>query len=323
MRRTFFFMASLSVNAVLFPSVTEKPKGVITPPVFPLTEEEIGLYVDADFLWWKSNLSGMTYAEIDEKSISPGSRFAPGFKFGIGADLEFDGWDTYMEYTGFYTPETRNSRSAKEEPSYSYFVNIDESTGSLGTFLLESGSASRKEQFNILDWDLGRNFFISRRLTLRPAFGLKGARIREKTKLTQKPERSDESIRTDLSQTLSGIGIRGGAETVWYVFNSLGIYGNLAITALWSSIHNTFSFRGIDSDRAGKQKTQTILPVIEAGLGISYRKHFHENRYMFYAKAGWEEQIWIGYNYNMPNGTPNTTGNLTLQGVTLQAGLAF
>jgi hypothetical protein len=62
---------------------------------------------------------------------------------------------------------------------------------------------------------------------------------------------------------------------------------------------------------------------MEIGLGIAYETWFAQERYQLYAKAGWEEQVWINYNYNTPNGTVNNTGSLTLQGLTAKIGLAF
>lgn len=309
------------------PSVTTQPKGTITPAVAPRVQNGLGILADIDFTWWKSQLSGMNYAEIDSRVRSPSSHFNPGFKVGFGLDLDFDGWDSYLGYTWFNNPWSSSSHKSKDKTSYSSFVHTDTSSGILSSMILADATSSRKEQFNILDAELGRNFFISKRLTLRPHFGMKAARMLEKTKFVQNQEGSPGFIKSFLSQSLSGLGARAGINTVWHLSRTFGFYGDFAITALWSSLHNRssseFSKDHLQTDRYSNLKTQTILPVIEMGLGLTYMTWLYNETYQLYAKAGWEEQIWINYNNNMPNSTVNNTGNLTLQGLTVKAGFAF
>lgn len=305
---------------------TAPPKGIITP-VAPKSPNGLGMFVDADFTWWKSKVSGMSFAEVNNRTISTASQFRPGFKIGIGLDMDFDGWDTYAEYTWFYQPWHSNSASSSKSDGFSSFVHFDPASSLLSSLTIESAYSSRKEQFNILDLEFARNFFISKRITLRPLFGIKLARMLERTKTVQQQKDEAEKVKVFLSQSLSGAGIRAGMDTFWHITDNFGLYGDIALTALWSRLHNHFSSYFFTEDettkRASKLNSQTILPVVELGLGLAYETWFAKERYQLYAKAGWEEQVWVGYNYNNPNGTVNNTGNLTLQGLTAKIGLAF
>lgn len=286
--------------------INTQPKGVITPPVFPRTQNGLDLNIDVDFLWWKSEVSGTFSGPINNKAKTPPSDFKAGFKVGVGLDLGFDGWDGYAEYTYFNQPTITSSFKAKH-PAPSSLIRVD-SDGFLYAPLLRKGYVSREEQFNALDVELGRNFFISRRLTLRPNFGFKGARIFETLDLQA------NSKHYHFKQTLSGLGIRAGLDTVWHLTKSFGLYGDAAVTGLWSSIHN--------SNNSFESHTQTILPVLELGVGLSYQAWFADQSYQLYAKAGWEEQIWINYNQISLSPSP-ASGSLTLQGLTLKVGFAF
>ena len=307
--------------------VTTQPKGTITPTVAPRVQNGWDLALDADFIWWKAEVSGLSFAEIDRKVQSPSSSFEPGFKVGVGLDLDFDGWDAYAEYTWFREPWHKSCHSSKNHVSYSSFVHVNTSDGTHSSLILSDACSQRKAQFNIVDLELGRNFFISKRLTLRPNFGFKLARMLEKTNFTQNEEGLSGFVNLDLRQTLSGIGTRAGIDTVWHISRTFGFYGDIAVTALWSSIHNhcTSHYRAdfITTNNAPKTVTQTILPVIETSVGLSYMNWFYNEAYQLYAKAGWEEQIWISYNNNAPSGTVNNTGNLTLHGLTLKLGFVF
>ncbi len=57
--------------------------------------------------------------------------------------------------------------------------------------------------------------------------------------------------------------------------------------------------------------------MIEVGLGLTYMMFFHKDTSALTLSAGWEEQVWIGFNGGFPG------GNLSLQGFTFKAGYEF
>ncbi len=309
--------------------MTTEPRGLITPTVAPRVNQGMGILVDAAFIWWKSYVSSFDYAQINGSVLSPCFTFEPGFKLGTGMDLYHDGWDIYSQYTWFHQPDLKNA-SSSSTPGYSTliipFAQSVES-GVLNAIAITSTTSQRKSLFNILDCEVGRNFFISKRLTLRPNIGLKAASLFERTKISYDGSGPVSSSAITLRQNLSGLGIRGGFDTMWHIIPSFGFYGNLAVTALWGSFHNTlinqFTLDGSSSSISCYKNTQDIIPVVEMGLGLSYMVWFKQDRYQFYTRGGWEEQIWVGYNKNLINGMTSVYGSLTLQGLTLKAGLVF
>ncbi len=101
------------------------------------------------------------------KTPSPGFNFQPGFKVGAGFKFAHDGWDLYANYTWLNPAEVKASISDSKGdmvgPADPYF----------GTTTLSNAKNTFKQSFNVLDLELGRQFFLSRFLTLRPYFGLK------------------------------------------------------------------------------------------------------------------------------------------------------
>ncbi len=326
-----FIEPSIPTHSVAYTpeAVTTEPRGLITPTVSPRVEQGQDVLIDIDFIWWKSYVSNFDYAQINGDILTPHFKFQPGLKVGTGMDLYHDGWDVYTEYTWLYQPDLKNSGNSLT-PGYSSLITPfaqGAEEGILSSIAILNTSALRKSLFNILDAEVGRNFFISKRLTLRPNIGIKGASLFERTKITYTGRGPINSAAATLRQNLSGLGIKAGIDTLWHIIPSFGFYGNLSITALWGSFHNTFinkfTLNGDFSSRSYYRNTQDILPVIEAGLGLSYMVWFKQNQYQFYTKAGWEEQIWIGYNKNIVNGMSSSCGSLTLQGLTWKLGLAF
>lgn len=310
--------------------VTTQPKGLITPTVEPRVDRGLGFIIDADFIWWKSQVSNFDYAQLEGTILSPSFKFAPGFKVGTGMDLQHDGWDGYAEYTYLYQPTFSTSESFDHELGYSSLILPfvkDPVAGTLSSLSLMDVASWRKSKFNILDLEAGRNFFISKKLTLRPHIGMKLATLFERTKIIYISAGTVKSTKLILQQNLSGLGARTGLDTVWHITRSFGFYGDAAFTALWGSFHNIFNNRLRYTGRYEYQyfnkKTQDILPVFEIGIGLTYMTWFSNERYQLYAKAGWEEQIWLSYNKNVVNGMMSLDGSLTLQGLTAQLGLAF
>lgn len=310
-------------------AVTTEPRGLITPTVSPKVDKGLDILIDADFLWWKSYVSDFDYAQIDGNTLSPKTQFEPGFKVGTGMDLYHDGWDLYVQYTWLHQGEVSNSGSSTE-PGYSTFIipyAQGADIGVLSAISIMDTAAWKRSQFNILDGEIGRDFFISKRLTLRPHVGMKAASLFEKTTIIYSGDGPVETATVHLKQNLSGIGIRGGVDTVWHIIPSFGFYGDFAFTALWGNFHNRVlsqvSLRGVEETHPVKNNSQDIIPVFEAGFGVTYMIWFSGQRYQLYTKAGWEEQVWIGYNKNPVNGQSNSNGSLTMQGLTWKVGFVF
>ncbi len=326
--------------------VTSQPKGVITPPVAPRVDHGADVFINADFIWWKAQVAGQEYVDLGAHRKEAPFKFEPGLKVGLGLDLEHDGWDVYAQYTWLNGPKQHSSTSSSTGgnstvafPAYVAFPD-DELDPSVITAPATYASSHKKFTFNVLDLELGRNFFISKRLTLRPNFGLKFGWLTDKVDNTYTYS-TETTFFNDYNQTkinrkqdTFGVGIRAGINTVWHFARSWGIYGDLNVTTLWGSFDNKSNVHVYDETSTGsgeytlinsqsrKENSQDIIPVVEAGLGLTYMTWFYDESYMFSLKAGWEEQIWVNYNHmiNLPS---NNTGNLSLHGLTLRAEFAF
>jgi hypothetical protein len=188
-----------------------------------------------------------------------------------------------------------------------------------------------KQHFNVLDLELGRNFFVSRFMALRPYFGLKSAWIRQSNNSSYTLTTPSDSFVTGLIEKHRikswGLGIRGGISPVWYFMKGFGLYGNLALSGMWTYYKTSLKgfAEGIDGSKTTTTNTvsssHTVTPVVEWGLGLTYTTTCC-NDYAFTLSGGWEEQVWINFAGNGIFGDV-TNGNMTLQGLTLKAGVEF
>jgi hypothetical protein len=325
--------------------VTTLPDQSASPAVGPAVHNTLNITTAVDFIWWKTYLANMEYAwegVIDLINVptnespkrgnikNPDFHFAPGFKVGFGLTFKHDGWDLYSRYTWL---DTHSHTHTTGQPGI----------GLLGTFPLTItntiftatlASVKWEQKFSVVDLEIGRNFFISQRLTLRPHVGLKFDWIKEKFRERHFTEVGsvivDAIIRR--KEDVWGIGIRCGLNTVWHFTKCFGLYGDIAATALWSDFHTRLKEHALQTSPNvaleldtfnTHQKIQQVMPVLETGLGFIYQQWFHQDRHLFFAKAGWEGQIWFDYNQLIQPPIAPKCGSLSFQGLTAEIGFTF
>jgi hypothetical protein len=321
----------------------------ITPKAKP---QDGGMYVTADFIWWKAQADGLEYAwtgaPLAPTAVPPsaskgnmlktGFKYEPGFKVGLGYIFEHDGWDLYADYTWLRSNHKHHDDDdccINNDVAWSNYW-LPSEVGPIAV-LMSDESARWKLHFNVLDIELGRNFYISKRLTMRPHFGMKFSWIKQhydvgyddilySNSTTVIPLAS--SVALDFSQKQFGVGIRTGLNTAWYFTKMFAIYGDFAVSGLW----NRFRDKRIDTVTAAsgasynsfdiKDKVRDVSAVIELGLGFRFEMGFCNDDYLLQLEAGWEDQIWFDQNQfiTVEHLSPK---KLSLEGLTVKAGLYF
>lgn len=323
----------------------------ITPSAAPYISEGSDVFATVDFIWWKTAISGSEYAYtgvtdngnfVAPLGTSTGSGrvkkpeldFQPGFKIGLGVNFEHDGWDLYANYTYLSGPDEKNSVVASTGTGATTLLYTTTNDGTSRTFNVVSDSCKWYQDFNVVDLELGRNFFISRFLTMRPHAGFKTGWIFDKGQFNFVPvpgvlDGSNTLLAASnlRSQHLWGLGIRTGMNTGWHVTKNWSFYADFAVTTLWSDFHIkvadyvTETTSGNTQTRDTRETFQTVMPILEAGLGLAYITWWDQSRYRFQIQAGWEEQVWLDYNHFMRLG--QSGGSLTVQGLTSRIMLTF
>jgi len=323
----------------------------ITPPVAPQIVDGSDTFITADFIWWKTYIDGMefAYTGVNDKGFAvpagastkkgstqnPGFGFKPGLKVGLGWHFDHDGWDMVADWTYLYGNyrENKTEVTADSGRGLTSVQSIVLSNGTIETVDLSSAASKWKQDFNVVDLELGRDFFLSRALTMRPHIGFKTAWIHETTKntLTPIPDTLDganaiSSITLKNTEHMWGIGIRTGFDTGWHITKNWMFYGDLAFTNLWGKFKtsareiNTEAVVGSITTLNVVENCSKVIPVIEAGVGLSYINWFSDNSYRFELRLGWEEQVWLNYNRSQDF---IRIGDLTVQGLTVKTMLNF
>ena len=165
----------------------QPPTQEITPNAGPKVQQGLDVFITADFIWWKATQDGTEYAATGIQFYSPpilfenvpkgeaktvGEDWAPGFKIGLGLNLDHGGWDLYAQYTWLHAHNSNSiSNRLYDRPGV-----IGQTFGVANEIFIlgDRATGSWDLRFNVIDLELGRNFYLDQFMTMRPFIGLKG-----------------------------------------------------------------------------------------------------------------------------------------------------
>lgn len=247
----------------------------IFPSARPVQNCGWGAYVIIDPLWLRAQENGLEFVAVTQNhdQIPPIPPVGPipvllnyifgnsrlkgphfqndwGFRVGLGVNLPHDEWDLSLfwtrfrtdahkhvkaDATTFLTPTSLNGQTAAFSPTASP-VLLTPANQSQG--LLNEAFSFWRLHLNALDLELGRAFYLSKWLKIKPFAGLRSAWIdqRNKLKYLNLLPVSDPTI-TNAFHTKKcnywGIGLIGGINTEWGVGCGWSIFANGSASLLY------------------------------------------------------------------------------------------
>lgn len=307
---------------------SQEEQPVITPTARGCANRVHGPFVTADFIYWQVTDDQIDYGikqkirtssdgtiKESQRIEQPHFRFRPGFKVGLGYNLPYDGWDLYVNWTWLHSKKT--TRTGSSDGIINAFENL--TSGATAT----EAQARFKFKYNTVDLEFGRSLFLSRKLSIRPQVGLRGACIDQDVVTTYSGVLTDPSQVTRAKQRSDffAIGPRFGISTRygsrWAVFGSLNaalLYGKRDAYSRTYNLNDTGSLVLVNLN-ADKHR---VRPNMQLQLGFDWGTCFCKNRYINLG-AAYEAQYWWNQ-FEAPsqiNLFPQ--GDLVLHGLTVHA----
>ena len=325
-----------------------------------------GWNVSADFIYWRADEDNLEYISdvhiaTDEtryhsKVKQPSIKWSPGFRLGIGYTFEKqDGWDLRLQWTWLETHQTGHQTVDQNlEDGNRHLLQPWWNPSLVGEFANQA-SVDWKLHYNVIDLELGRDYFMSRKITLRPHFGLRGAIIDQKYDtayeaifLIGDPNTFTTPTSLKAENNFGGIGVRGGGDLSWHFtkqwsltgkFSGSLFYGNFDIDG---TMHHPVQINpqtGTFTSQVAKFKQQLskVIPNVEVGIGLMWETYFNQNRHHVALALGYEFSEWFSQNQltevdafdssvkGIKSGTTynHFNGDLGLQGATFTARFDF
>ena len=146
--------------------------GMINPAARPVVRDGINIWVQAEALYMQAQEDGLYYA-VQTRTADGGGRVRNsryewdwGFRFGAGYNLPHDGWDMLLNWTWFRTDGGKRTLPRDGFVINPSLINAPTADAQSNTFVKAEGDANL--HYATLDYENGREFFVSKWLTLRP-----------------------------------------------------------------------------------------------------------------------------------------------------------
>lgn len=271
-----------------------------------------------DILYWHAKAGGTEYAytlEPNTQAGLPPNVLPPvdgqtkdndfswdlGLKVGLGYKLPHDDWDIYANYTWFDTEDS--SSSTKAAPSalapHKSVVN----------FLAHKAKSHFDIGYNNVDLELGRSYFMSSRMSVRPHIGVKSAWVDlDQDVIYTLGEAFVPGIlggfdtKTKAHLRFWGVGPRAGINTRLHLGYGFSLYGDAAGSILYGYFktrhRETFPPHLVQlTDGNGevikvKHKFHRFIPYANLNLGLAFNRFINEEKQHIGFKLGYEVQYY-------------------------------
>ncbi len=300
-------------------TVLEQKKGcngMINPAARPTVDDGADLFISADFIYWRCHENGLGYVIKNNggtfaglgvggtltggqiKNVRPDWR--PGFKVGVGYNLDHDGWDVFANYTWYYGHEHSETFVPIGGTLIPAFTNPAVMSPAMSA---NEAEAHWKLHLNVIDLELGREFFVSRCLTLRPFGGLKTAWLSQTltTEYDYLVSGAMTTLEPKMSSNFWGIGLMGGLETEWKFSEGWSIYANGDIALLYGY----YTLRDREYAITPTSKTTNLKvkdnftigrAITDLAAGLRWEEMFSCDTFRLRIQGGWEQHMYFGQN---------------------------
>lgn len=314
-------------------------------PVCPKTCDG-DFWLEVSGFYWNSHQDGMEYAIrnkvdpnitpntqgsgtansftvnniIDASLENPDFNWNWGFKAGVGYCSPCDGWDVSVLWT-WYKGNADSHIEADKEHRDSILTLWSGFASTFGGPLHASHVETNwKLELNLVDIELGRQYWVSKYLTMRPFVGVRYASIKQDYNLEHRggswtpssPDAANPVYHNEvkLNNDYEGAGLRGGLDTVWNLGCGWGVYGDMAFNILYGNFtvdHDEVNRAagtalGQQNDFRRAKVTDTehsfyaSRAIFDLGLGVQWAGMFCDCKYGFLVSLGWEHHLFMDQN---------------------------
>ncbi|MDN3506399.1 MAG: Lpg1974 family pore-forming outer membrane protein [Simkaniaceae bacterium] len=323
-----------------------------TPKYYDL-QCDWGVTVSAEFLYWYAVENRLPIAmrtlgfvpqgadvipgaelAVPNKNIYMDSSWDPGFRVGAGFNSCCDGWDFLVQYTYYRNTNKKGLSEAAVQGGFFIppggdflFTSPWIETFLPVPFLFDQVNAKWKLDYNVLDLEIGRKFWLSPCFNLRLFTGLKGSWIRTQYDLLQERDLATLDSTAivggffldNFKNTFRGVGLTLGLDPTWHFSRCFSLYGSADFSLLWGKYDGDRSEEFeifVTSDRYAVSWDSTndfygMQGVFDLGIGLRYEDTFCCDRFRFLFDLGWEHQLWYDLIHRIKFESASVPLNLT------------
>ena len=283
-------------------------------------------WVELGVLYLHPKVAGTEYAYIVDSGTSScdSSNCSPiryvdfkwdwGIKVGLGYNFQHDGWDVGLYYKWYETgSSSTTSVHATTLQSVVPLKGFPTVGGPADVLANASKAHSRfKVKYSVIDLELGREFYISRRLSMHPHFGLKAGffTLQQNSKYIGGDIGCNLYTVSDCSKYW-GFGPMMGWDNNFHICKGFSLFANFAASLIYGQfkVHHRELF-----SIAGKPRpnictnSHAFIPEIEMFFALQYDRYFWDDMQHFRVRFGFEAEYWFNINQMVKSETITTSG---------------
>lgn len=337
--------------------------GYAAPAAIALQKQGGASYdIEASFLYYYAGEGGLDLANSaglltqepggdvvigtgNSVGVRQSSKYEPDFAVGLGVQLQE--WSSHLRYT-WIRQTTSVGKSAPEADPRSLtgvwvLNNWFQQTTPAGQGLFATSLFSSWHlAMDLADVMVGRDFFQSKRLIIKPFGGVRAAWIRQALRIgVDVPEGVFSELTTapiysyNSSQSW-GLGPRGGWESTVLLGKGFSCKASAALALLFTQYTKVYHEEQVASAlsspsllRTTMRDVCTMRPELDMGLGFGFASFLAQER--FYLDIGVNYEFLLFWNQNMMrklqdqsvSGSSASAGNLFLQGLQITGSFHF
>lgn len=220
-----------------------------------------------------------------------------GLKGGIGYKTPHDNWDVYARYTWLSAEDTATNR--KDVPS------ILVSLKSLSALICGRVKSTVTIDYNNIELELARAYFISSNFSIRPHIDLKTTWLDLKQKTTYTFSDYQNTLFSGLDFKVShdckirGLGPRLGIDGKLFIGHGFSLHGEVAGSILYGYFktrHNeNWPLEAVTVGGkyySNKDKFHQFIPFAQTFMGLGWGSYINKDRQHLSFKAGYEIQYY-------------------------------
>ncbi|HRD56206.1 MAG TPA: Lpg1974 family pore-forming outer membrane protein [Parachlamydiaceae bacterium] len=322
-----------------------------------------GFKVYGQFLYWKASQDQMQYAAVlpngvqgimDAVQTAPPLlisgkpfivdqkfRYKPGFRIGFDYSGLCSDWDIGLSWTRLHQKQSSCiSRCDQgviplEMPAAIAFGFIDRDESQFG--FADAAKSCWNFQYDVIDLQFARDCRFSDCLNFKPFVGVKAASIRQKQNIEYFGFTLDNAEVIVMGQKKNhfyGIGPSLGFDSCWRICQNWSLSGGVSAALLYGRFHVKthphvlFDVNSIQMNLKNSKKCR-VRPTVDANIGLNWEScvcgKFPVTIGIAYEMQYWWNQWQPGTSAigSLINGGSSSQGDLMLQGLTVNVGLAF
>ncbi len=298
----------------------------------PVVKDGWNLWILGEALLWQAVQDNMEYIYKGTDG-SNNSRFRDiknphfewdwGWRFGAGYNIPRDGWDLSLIWTHIKNHAKGTTHKGDE------VLDIIWSVAAYKVGSPTVAHAHWDAHLDQIDFDLGRQFYVGRHLTIHPKAGVRSAWIFQDYDVSWSDQSGTQ--KNDMKNKYWGFGFLAGIDSDWMLGAGFSLFGDagLAILLGFFDVNQHGTFNNSTNSKIS-ESLRTGRPIFDLDLGLKWAKKIYHDRFAIAFKVGYEYHLYFNQNqFLLSNGNDGfelfnpVNGDLTYQGVTFSGQFDF